>query len=80
MLLWGQPRRTGITDVQSVDVESIETVNVKVDDKLIDLSHPPQQSSAIVLELNVAESAYAIPFTDVSLAVQWAIALQPESV
>ncbi|MGK7891133.1 MAG: hypothetical protein AB4042_17530 [Leptolyngbyaceae cyanobacterium] len=80
VLIWGTPTRSGMLDVQTVAVDNIQGTQVKVDGQSIDLESPPNRSATIMLELAVAGSdSRTIPFTDVTLAIQWAIALQPTS-
>ncbi|MEB3230273.1 MAG: hypothetical protein VKJ64_04630 [Leptolyngbyaceae bacterium] len=81
VLIWGTPSRSGILELQTLAMDEVKATTVKVDDHPIDLDRPPNRSSSIVLELDVSGSdTRRIPFTDVTLAIQWAIALQPTSV
>ncbi|NET49163.1 MAG: hypothetical protein F6K09_10660 [Merismopedia sp. SIO2A8] len=96
LLIWGTPSRSGILDIQTLSVTSIDRVSVTVDHQTIDLAHPPEQGKAIALELTTPaltstvstststtptasttqSSPISIPFTDISLAIQWAMALK----
>ncbi|NER00871.1 MAG: hypothetical protein F6K30_29970, partial [Cyanothece sp. SIO2G6] len=79
-LIWGTPSRSGILNLQTVAVDDLTHTQVKVNGQPIDLDQPPAQSSTIVLELSIAGTqSLSIPFTDVTLAIQWAIALQSTS-
>lgn len=78
-LIWGTPSRTGILNQQTISVNAINGVNVKVDGQIISLDTPPENSTNVILELSRVElSPLGIPFTDITLAVQWAIALKTD--
>ena len=78
-LIWGNPSRSGIVSQQTVSLDTIEAVNVQVDDVAISLDQPPNQGKSITLELIGSDRiSQSIPFTDITLAVQWAVALRQD--
>lgn len=80
VLIWGTPSRSGILDQQTMAVTTIEQLKVKVDDVAISLDSPPTKGSRIMLELvDIKQDVFAIPFTDIDLASQWAVALNQET-
>lgn len=80
VLIWGTPSRSGILDQQTMTVTTIEQLKVTVDDVAISLDSPPSKGSRIMLELvDTQQDVFVIPFTDIDLASQWAVALNQET-
>ena len=78
-LRWGTPSRSGILSQQATSLEAIESVNVQVDGVAVSLESPPTKGSTVILELVGRDRASnVIPFTDIDLAVKWAVALQQD--
>ena len=75
-LIWGTPSRSGILNPQTLSLDAVTAVSVQVDRQTIDLDQPPHNGSSIMLELEQREAPpVLIPFTDVMLAIQWAVTL-----
>ena len=70
-LTWGTPTRSGPTDLETIDFTAVQSLQVEVDGHFIDRANPPQQAKRPLLIIKLAEHRVAIPFTDVSLAIQW---------
>jgi hypothetical protein len=78
-LTWGKPTRQGPIDLQTFSLKNVTALNLLVNGKPIDLETLPSKGRTVSLEFQLAEAAaIAIPFTDVSLAAQWAQFLQKE--
>ena len=79
VLLWGKPSRSGIVAQQNLALDTIASVDVQVDDVSIPLERPPAKGKSITLELMDADRlSKSIPFTDIDLAIQWAVALRQD--
>ncbi len=73
-LTWGQPTLTGPINLQHCSITEIANVFVQVDGQPIDLEHPPGKGKTIQLTLQRQdnEDPLLIPFTDMTMAVEWA--------
>ncbi|WP_299402035.1 hypothetical protein [Acaryochloris sp. IP29b_bin.148] len=73
-LTWGKPTLAGPAHLCSTSFDDISQVLVRVDGQSVDYRNPPSRGKNIVLELQHKEDGTSaqIPFTDVTLAVQWA--------
>lgn len=71
-LTWGVPTRKGPIKLQTVALNEVEDVTIQADGKTVDLNQPPTKSrrSALVLNLK-GKPSQEIPFTELSLAIQW---------
>ncbi len=77
-LTWGKPTRQQPKNLQTLSLESVQEIQVWVDQQPIALTHPPTQAHQIDLVLispSLSDPVH-IPFTDVTLAVRWAEYLQ----
>jgi len=88
-LLWGRPTRSGIVDLQTFDLQCLnpEAIAVIVDGDAIALENPPDRGKTVLLRLTQdmgspqsGETTGSIPFTDITLAVQWANALRQNAI
>ncbi len=77
-LTWGKPTRKGIADLQTLSLEAVQAVQLKVDGRVIAGQPLPDQGKTIVLEFTLTDQTVQIPFTEVALASQWATVLQKE--
>lgn len=77
-LSWGKPTRQGPINLETLSLNQIEAVAVRVDGQGIDPSDPPTSGRKIVLEITVtgANSPIEIPFTEITLAIDWCQHLQ----
>ena len=73
-LTWGKPTSKGPINFQHCSIDTITNVLVQVDGQGIDLEHPPDQGKTVqlVLERQSGEDPFLIPFTDMTMAVEWA--------
>ena len=79
-LIWGQPSRSGIVSQQTLAVATIESIRVQVDGVSISLDQPPANGTSITLELiDSSHVSQSVPFTDIDLAIQWAVALRQDT-
>ncbi|NJO42314.1 MAG: hypothetical protein HC769_05750 [Cyanobacteria bacterium CRU_2_1] len=78
-LTWGKPTRKGLVNVQTFSLQHVQTIQVLADNQIVDLENPPQRGRQIALEFNLLDgTSIWIPFTELSLAVQWGKYLQQE--
>ncbi len=77
-LTWGKPTRQGPINLQTVSLNQIQAVTVRVDGQAIVLTAPPTSGQAIVLEITLTEASppLQIPFTEIPLAIDWCQYLQ----
>lgn len=73
-LTWGQPTLKGPINLQRCSIHTIVNVVVQVDDQSVDLEHPPDKGKTVqlVLQRQNHENPFFIPFTDITMAVEWA--------
>lgn len=76
VLTWGKPTRKGIVDLQTFSLADVQTIRIVDGDRPIDPTNPPTQAKQVALEFQFADRATKIPFTDLTLAMQWASHLQ----
>lgn len=79
-ITWGKPTVKGILDLETFSLNSIENINLLIDDKSIDLEKLPRKAKKIELEFLLAETSKSIriPFTEIPLAGEWGKFLQSE--
>lgn len=78
-LIWGKPSRSGIVSQQTIALAAVESVNIQVDGVSVSLDSPPSKGSIIILELiGPDQRSNLIPFTDIDLAIQWAVVLKQD--
>lgn len=71
-LTWGKPTRHGPIDLQTFSLTAVESIQLIVGDRPVDLDHPPEQGRQVALEFRFANATSSqIPFTDVALAARW---------
>jgi hypothetical protein len=75
-MTWGKFTRQGLTDAKSLSLETIASIGLRVDDRLVDANSDalPQRGKSIVLEFIPVsgDKPIEIPFTEVALAAKWA--------
>ena len=73
-LTWGQPTPKGPINLKHCSIDTVADVLVQVDGRLIDLNHPPDKGKSVelVLQNHGNENLILIPFTDMTMAVEWA--------
>jgi hypothetical protein len=78
-ITWGLPDRRQPKALETFSLSDVTQIQVRVNGELIELLNPPAKGSQIALEfVRSSQSAIAVPFTEVDLAVKWAVALQPD--
>ncbi|MEB3831073.1 hypothetical protein [Phormidium sp. CCY1219] len=81
-ITWGKPTRSGPVDLSGFSLQAVKSIKMWVDEQPVDLERPPEtlNGGRIYLEflLSPPDSAARIPFTQVSLALEWAKYLQQE--
>ena len=73
-ITWGQFTRQGPKDLRTFSLQTIASIRLRVDDRLVELERLPDRGRSIVLEFvpQTEASPIAIPFTEVALAAKWA--------
>jgi hypothetical protein len=77
-LVWGIPNRKGTIEVQRLSLEQVQGVVLMADGQAINPEKYPTQAKQVILELVRKDSGppMKIPFTQIDIAAQWAIALE----
>lgn len=77
-LTWGQPTRREPINLQTFSLQDVESINLKVDGRLVDSDNIPESGRKIFLDFKMknSDSSISIPFTQVSLANNWRNYLQ----
>lgn len=78
-LTWGKPTRSGPIELNTFSLSNVRSIQLLVNDRIVELENPPAKGSP-VLEFNTDNSSTSIkiPFTEISLAVQWGKYLQQQ--
>ena len=79
-LTWGKPSPSGPVNLQTFSLKDVESIQLVVDNKVVELETPPTKGKAIALEFILPEPATSIqvPFTEIPLAAEWGKFLQQE--
>ncbi|MFS8116947.1 MAG: hypothetical protein ACMG55_00450 [Microcoleus sp.] len=78
-LTWGKPTRSGPVNLQTFSLKDVQSIQLLVNDTVVDLELPPNSGKAIALKFLLKDAeAVQIPFTEVPLATKWAKYLQQE--
>ena len=74
---WGKPTTAEIKDLQIFNLDRVSRIQLVIDDRSIDLANIPAKGKKINLQFgfNDATEIIEIPFTEVTLATEWAIFL-----
>ena len=76
-LTWGKPDRKTPQNLQTFSLKQVEEIQV-VGDRPIDLDNPPAKARQVALAFKLPEAEIKIPFTELSLAIEWAKHLQQD--
>ena len=79
-LTWGKPTRREPINLQTFSLENVKFISLRADDKEFELDNPPNNGRRIALKFlfSDGDSFVEIPFTQISLAVEWGKKLQQE--
>lgn len=79
-LTWGKPTRQGPINLATFSLKDVESIRLQVDNHAASLESPPTKSRTVALEFLFSDPAASIqiPFTEISLAIQWGRHLQQE--
>ncbi len=76
---WGIPDRPAPKAVQTFSLKAVTQIQLVVDGAIVDVENPPTKGKTIGLVfVRDGQDAVTVPFTQVDLAAQWAIALQKD--
>ncbi len=79
-LVWGKPTRQGPINLQSFSLEQVRSIDLLVNDQVVDLQAPPAKGRSVALQFVFRGEVepVRVPFTEISLAAEWAQHLQQE--
>jgi hypothetical protein len=71
-LTWGKPTRRGPIDLETFSLQSVASINFRVNGQPASLENPPAQGrAALEFVCRDRPSPRSIPFTEPSLAAKW---------
>jgi hypothetical protein len=72
-LTWGQPTRQGPINLETFSLEDVESINLLIDNRVVDFDSIPSQGTQILLDFSFKNSdrSLKIPFTEIPLAAKW---------
>ncbi|NET57019.1 MAG: hypothetical protein F6K47_12900 [Symploca sp. SIO2E6] len=79
-LTWGKPTAKGPINLVTFSLKEVQSVRLLVDNQVVNLETPPERGRKIALEFILPEvgDSVKVPFTQISLAVDWGKFLQRE--
>lgn len=79
-LTWGNPARKAPINLQTFSLQQVKAIQLLADRQIVDLENPPQTGREVAIEfqLQEADAPIRVPFTDLSLATQWAKVLRKD--
>ncbi len=76
---WGLPDRQAPKQIQTFTLNDVTAIELVVDGTIVDCQNPPLKGKTIELKfVRPGQDAVTVPFTQVDLAAQWAIALRQD--
>ncbi|NEO50851.1 MAG: hypothetical protein F6K55_44940, partial [Moorea sp. SIO4A3] len=77
-LTWGKPTRNEPVNLETFSLKDVKSINLLVDNQVVDLEQPPDKGRAIALEFQFLKpiDPVKVPFTEIPLAVEWGKYLQ----
>ncbi len=76
---WGKPTKTDPKDLQIFSLDRVNSIELVVDNRQVDLQKLPERGKKIDLQFQLNDrSQIDIPFTEIPLAAEWARFLQQE--
>ncbi|NES22679.1 MAG: hypothetical protein F6K41_28105 [Symploca sp. SIO3E6] len=79
-LTWGKPTRKGPIDLATFSLKEVQSLHLLVNNQVVSLETPPERGRNIALEfiLPAPTASVKVPFTQISLAVEWGKFLHKE--
>ena len=87
LLTWGLPTRRGPINLATLSLKQVGNLTLLTDNQAVDIANPPLQSRRVTLSFLLKDSTHPqtlldakieIPFTDLTIAIQWFQHLQKE--
>lgn len=75
-LTWGKPTRKEPVELQTFSLEQVRSLQLSIDGVPVNLDSPKESGKNITIVFQLPDSTIQVPFTDASIAVQWAKFLQ----
>jgi hypothetical protein len=77
-MTWGKPTRKGVIEVKTFSLADVREIHLLVNDRAVDMDAPPAKGSTAIEFIFSDRSSQTVPFTEISLASQWAKFLQQQ--
>jgi len=79
-LTWGKPTGKGPINLATFSLKEVQSLHLLVNNQVVSLETPPERGRKIALEfiLPAPTASVKVPFTQISLAVEWGKFLQKE--
>lgn len=74
-ITWGKPTRQAPIAVETFSLQTIHSIQLRVNEQVVDLATPPRKGRTL-LEFVGTDRTIAVPFTDPELAAKWGQYLQ----
>ena len=71
LITWGKPTTEGIVDQSTFTLQQIQTINLVVKDKVIDVDNLPEKGEASLQFILKDDRIVNVPFTDIDLTFKW---------
>ena len=71
LITWGKPTTEGIVDQSTFTLQQIQTINLVVKDKVIDVDNLPEKGEASLQFILTDDRIVNVPFTDIDLTFKW---------
>ncbi len=72
-LTWGKPTRQAPINQSTFSLSDVQTINLVVDDRLVEIESPPSKGRKVALEFSFSPKvpSVRVPFTEIPLAAEW---------
>lgn len=70
-LTWGKPTRKGPVNLQTFSLKTVRSLQLIANHQAIDPDQVPAKSRQVAIAFELPDSTINVPFTDLTLAVQW---------
>jgi hypothetical protein len=72
-LTWGKPTRKAPIDQSTFSLDDVQTIDLVVDDRTVEMDSPPTKGRKVALEFSFMPPVppVRVPFTEIFLAADW---------
>lgn len=78
LMSWGYPTRRGPINVQTFSLNTVKTIQLKINDQVVDWQKPPKKGRPVLEFIRPDQETINIPFTEIPLALKWGQVLQAQ--